>query len=85
MDLIKRTDYESQLLSEYMQLDVKVDELGNLLDKYLDGTEEMPSIHMYNLLHTQLVGMSMYLASLKERLILEGITLPGEQDILNIN
>lgn len=47
MDLIKRTDYESQLLSEYMQLDVKVDELGNLLDKYLDGTEEMPSIHIY--------------------------------------
>lgn len=85
MDLINRTDYESQLLSEYMQLDVKVDELGNLLDKYLDGTEEMPSIHMYNILHTQLVGMSMYLASLKERLILEGITVPGEQDKLNIN
>lgn len=85
MNSIKRTDYENQLLTEYIQLDMKVDELGTLLDNYLDGTEEMPSIHMYNLLHTQLVGMSMYLASLKERLILEGITLPGEQDTLNIN
>lgn len=75
IELMKSEDYKDRFRAEYYQLEDRIDKLGNMLEKYKDGTLNFTPSCSYELLSYQLQTMNAYKRVLEERAEIEGIEL----------
>ena len=75
IELMNSNDYKERFKAEYLQLEIRVNGLRNMLKKYKDGTLTFKPSCSYDLLNGQLKSMEMYAQYLEERAEIEGIDL----------
>lgn len=80
IDLMNSIDFKDRVKAEYYQLKIRYNGLQNMLKKYKEGTLEFIPNCSYDLLHTQLVYMKLYIDILEERARIENIYLEGEDE-----
>lgn len=80
IDLMNSIDFKDRIKAEYYQLKIRYNGLQNMLKKYKEGTLEFIPNCSYDLLHTQLVYMKLYIDILEERARIENIYLEGEDE-----
>ena len=68
-------DYKERFKAEYLQLEIRVNGLRNMLKKYKEGTLTFKPSCSYDLLNGQLKAMELYATYLDERAEIEGIDL----------
>ena len=73
--MMESADYKERFKAEYLQLEIRVNGLRNMLKKYKDGTLTFKPSCSYDLLNGQLKSMEMYAQYLDERAEIEGIDL----------
>ena len=73
--MMESADYKERFKAEYLQLEIRVNGLRNMLKKYKDGTLTFKPSCSYDLLNGQLKSMEMYATYLEERAEIEGIDL----------
>ena len=73
--MMESADYKERFKAEYLQLEIRVNGLRNMLKKYKDGTLTFKPSCSYDLLNGQLKSMEMYAQYLEERAEIEGIDL----------
>ncbi|MGL4453298.1 MAG: crAss001_48 related protein [Sarcina sp.] len=74
-ELLNSKDYKDRFKGEYYQLEDRVIKLGNMLDKWEDGTLEFEPICEKELLKQQFFCMQKYLSILELRAWKERIDL----------
>ena len=75
VEMMNSSDYRERFKAEYLQLEIRVNGLRNMLRKYNDGTLTFKPSCSYDLLNGQLKAMDMYSQYLEERAEIEGIDL----------
>ena len=73
--MMESEDYKERFKAEYLQLEIRVNGLRNMLKKYKDGTLTFKPSCSYDLLNGQLKAMELYATYLDERAEIEGIDL----------
>ena len=73
--MMESADYKERFKAEYLQLEIRVNGLRNMLKKYKDGTLTFKPSCSYDLLNGQLKAMELYATYLDERADIEGINL----------
>lgn len=73
--MMESADYKERFKAEYLQLEIRVNGLRNMLKKYKDGTLTFKPSCSYDLLNGQLKAMELYAQYLDERAEIEGIDL----------
>ena len=73
--MMESADYKERFKAEYLQLEIRVNGLRNMLKKYKDGTLPFTPTCSYDLLNGQLKAMGLYAQYLDERAEIEGIDL----------
>ena len=73
--MMESADYKERFKAEYLQLEIRVNGLRNMLKKYKDGTLTFKPSCSYDLLHGQLKAMDLYATYLEERAEIENIEL----------
>ena len=73
--MMESTDYKDRFKAEYLQLEIRVNDLRNMLKKYKKGTLTFNPSCSYDLLNGQLKAMELYATYLDERAEIEGIDL----------
>ena len=75
VEMMESADYKERFKAEYLQLEIRVNGLRNMLKKYKDGTLSFKPSCSYDLLNGQLKAMELYATYLDERADIEGINL----------
>ena len=75
VSMMESADYKERFKAEYLQLEIRVNGLRNMLKKYKDGTLTFKPSCSYDLLNGQLKAMELYATYLDERAEIEGIDL----------
>ena len=75
VEMMGSSDYKERFKAEYLQLEIRVNGLRNMLKKYKDGTLTFKPSCSYDLLNGQLKAMELYATYLDERAEIEGIDL----------
>ena len=75
VEMMGSADYKERFKAEYLQLEIRVNGLRNMLKKYKDGTLTFKPSCSYDLLNGQLKAMELYATYLDERAEIEGIDL----------
>ena len=75
VDLMNSSDYKERFKAEYLQLEIRINGLRNMLKKYKAGTLPFTPSCSYDLLNGQLKAMELYATYLEERAEIEGIDL----------
>ena len=75
VEMMGSADYKERFKAEYLQLEIRVNGLRNMLKKYKDGTLTFKPSCSYDLLNGQLKAMELYATYLDERAEIEGINL----------
>ena len=75
VEMMNSADYKERFKAEYLQLEIRVNGLRNMLKKYKDGTLTFKPSCSYDLLNGQLKAMELYATYLDERADIEGINL----------
>lgn len=75
VDKMTSTDYKERFQAEYMQLKIRVDGLGKMLEKYQADTLPFTPTCSYDMLHEQYVFMKGYQYCLEGRAKEENIEL----------
>ena len=75
IELMTSSDYKERFKAEYLQLEIRVNGLRNMLKKYKDGTLTFKPSCSYDLLNGQLKAMELYATYLDERAEIEGMDL----------
>ena len=75
VEMMNSADYKERFKAEYLQLEIRVNGLRNMLKKYKDGTLTFKPSCSYDLLNGQLKAMELYATYLDERAEIEGIDL----------
>ena len=75
VDLMLSDKYDDRLAAEYQQLDIRIEKLEKMLEKYKNDELDFKPACSYDLLHTQLVHMKCYLNTLEVRADLEEIDI----------
>lgn len=73
--MMESADYKERFKAEYLQLEIRVNGLSNMLKKYKTGDLPFTPSCSYDLLNGQLKSMEMYAQYLDERAEIEGIDL----------
>ena len=73
--MMESTDYKDRFRAEYLQLEIRVNGLRNMLKKYKNGTLTFKPSCSYDLLNGQLKAMELYATYLDERAEIEEIDL----------
>ena len=73
--MMESANYKERFKAEYLQLEIRVNGLRNMLKKYKDGTLTFKPSCSYDLLNGQLKAMEVYTTYLEERAEIEGIDL----------
>ena len=73
--MMESENYKERFKAEYLQLEIRVNGLRNMLKKYKDGTLTFKPSCSYDLLNGQLKAMELYATYLDERAEIEGIDL----------
>lgn len=68
-------NYNNRFRAEYMQLDIRMNKLKNMLIKYKNKELDFTPNCSYDLLNGQLKAMELYMSYLTERAIIENIEL----------
>ena len=75
VEMMNSADYKERFKAEYLQLNIRMKGLSNMLKKYKEGTLNFKPSCSYDLLNGQLKAMDMYASYLEERAEIEGIIL----------
>ena len=75
VSMMESADYKERFKAEYLQLEIRVNGLRNMLKKYKDGTLSFKPSCSYDLLNGQLKAMELYATYLDERAEIEEIDL----------
>ena len=75
VEMMESTDYKDRFRAEYLQLEIRVNGLRNMLKKYKNGTLTFKPSCSYDLLNGQLKAMELYATYLDERAEIEEIEL----------
>ena len=75
VDLMNSSDYKERFKAEYLQLEIRINGLRNMIKKYKTGTLPFTPSCSYDLLNGQLKAMELYATYLEERAEIEGIDL----------
>lgn len=75
VEMMNSENYKERFRAEYCQLDIRINGLSNMLEKYKEGTLTFTPSCSYKVLYTQLVHMENYKKSLEERAVIENIIL----------
>ena len=75
VEMMGSADYKERFKAEYLQLEIRVNGLRNMLKKYKEGTLNFTPSCSYDLLNGQLKAMELYATYLDERAEIEGINL----------
>ena len=75
IEMMNSENYKERFKAEYLQLNIRIKGLANMLEKYREGTLTFKPSCSYDMLHTQLVHMKCYRNSLEERAVVENIDL----------
>ena len=75
VEMMESADYKERFKAEYLQLEIRVNGLRNMLKKYKDGTLTFKPSCSYDLLNGQLKAMELYATYLDERAEIEEIDL----------
>ena len=75
IEMMNSEDFKERFKAEYLQLEIRVNGLRNMLKKYKDGTLTFKPSCSYDLLNGQLKAMELYAAYLDERVEIEEIYL----------
>ena len=75
VEMMGSSVYKERFKAEYLQLEIRVNGLRNMLKKYKDGTLTFKPSCSYDLLNGQLKAMELYATYLDERADIEGINL----------
>ena len=81
--MMESEDYKERFKAEYLQLEIRVNGLRNMLKKYKDGTLTFKPSCSYDLLNGQLKAMELYSTYLEERAEIEGIKYTNKGGKLN--
>lgn len=73
--LMNSTDYKERFKGEYLQLEIRIDGLDKMLNKYEKGTLGFTPSCSYDLLNGQYKAMCLYASYLEERAEIENIKL----------
>ena len=73
--MMTSADYKERFKAEYLQLEIRVNGLRNMVKKYKDGTLTFKPSCTYDLLNGQLKAMELYATYLEERAQIEEIDL----------
>jgi hypothetical protein len=73
--LMNSPDYKERFIAEYFQLNIRIDKLRNMLNRYHNGTLDFTPSCPISLLEAQLDSMVVYIGYLRERAKHEGIVL----------
>lgn len=75
VNLMTSNDYKERFIAEYMQLDIRFNELLLIIAKYEKGFLDFTPTCSQGLLSNQLQAMKYYRDALRERAIIEKIDL----------
>lgn len=75
VELMESTDYKERFVAEYQQLVIRYRGLRNMLDKWDQGELEFTPTCPRSTYNMQIKAMADYIAVLKVRAVIEGITL----------
>lgn len=75
VEMMNSADYKERFKAEYLQLNIRMKGLSNMLKKYKEGTLIFKPSCSYDLLNGQFKAMDMYASYLEERAEIEGIIL----------
>ena len=75
VEMMNSEDFKERFKAEYLQLEIRVNGLRNMLKKYKDDTLTFKTSCSYDLLNGQLKAMELYATYLDERAEIEGIDL----------
>ena len=75
IEMMGSSDYKERFKAEYLQLNIRMKGLSNMLEKYKEGKLNFKPSCSYDLLNGQLKVMDMYASYLEERAEIEGIIL----------
>lgn len=75
VEMMNSENYKERFRAEYFQLDIRINGLSNVLEKYKEGTLTFTPSCSYEVLYTQLVHMENYKRSLEKRAKIENIIL----------
>ena len=75
VEMMNSENYKERFRAEYFQLDIRINGLSNMLEKYKEGTLAFTPCCSYDVLYVQLVHMENYKRSLEERAKIENIIL----------
>lgn len=75
VEMMSSPVYQERFKAEYMQLDIRIKALSNVIEKYNNGTLHFTPDCNIKMLIEQLVHMKDYRSILKQRAIIENINL----------
>ena len=75
VEMMESVDYKERFKAEYLQLEIRVNGLRNMLKRYKDSSLTFKPSCSYDLLNGQLKAMELYATYLEERAEIEGIVL----------
>ena len=75
VEMMNSENYKERFRAEYFQLDIRINGLSNMLEKYKRGTLTFTPSCSHEVLYTQLIHMENYKKSLEERAKIENIVL----------
>ena len=75
IEMMESADYKERFKGEYLQLEIRLNGLRNMLKKYKDGALTFKPSCSYDLLNGQLKAMELYATYLEERAEIEEIDL----------
>lgn len=75
IEMMSSPVYQERFKAEYMQLDIRIKALSNVIEKYNNGTLQFTPDCDIEILIEQLVHMRNYRNILKQRAIIENINL----------
>ena len=75
ISMMESVDCKERFKAEYLQLEIRLNGLRNMLKKYKDGTLTFNPSCSYDLLNGQLKAMELYATYLEERAEIYGIEL----------
>lgn len=75
IEMMNSEDFKERFRAEYLQLKIRMEGLGAMLQKLRAGTLPFTPSCSYDLLNAQLRAMDMYAAILEDRAEVEGIVL----------
>ena len=75
IEMMSSPVYQERFKAEYMQLDIRIKALSNVIEKYNNGTLHFTPDCSIEMLIEQLTHMKNYRSILKQRAIIENVNL----------